>query len=185
MQNTKYSKNENKKRSSSFDITTSKFITSISQKNLIIQKKYNIELPSKVKCKIYNTNNHQTSLQNANNYIKDIPKNLNNMINMNGNINVHNTNFKNNYINIVNLINQKKEDKKDERITVQQNMIKPQMNNMLNNNYDNYLDPKDYLITMYGRVGWICCICNNFNFKTRKKCNKCQAKKTKNEARNS
>ena len=37
------------------------------------------------------------------------------------------------------------------------------------------LEPKDYLIKMFGRVGWICKQCNNFNFETRNKCNRCFA----------
>ena len=28
---------------------------------------------------------------------------------------------------------------------------------------------------MFGRLGWICRQCNNFNFETRNKCNRCQA----------
>ena len=26
---------------------------------------------------------------------------------------------------------------------------------------------------MFGRRGWICKLCNNFNYETRKKCNRC------------
>ena len=39
------------------------------------------------------------------------------------------------------------------------------------------LEPKDYLVKMFGRVGWICRQCNNFNFETRNKCNRCFAVK--------
>jgi hypothetical protein len=31
----------------------------------------------------------------------------------------------------------------------------------------------DYTIEMFGRRGWICDLCNNFNYDTRKKCNRC------------
>ena len=31
----------------------------------------------------------------------------------------------------------------------------------------------DYVIEMFGRVGWICDQCNNFNYDTRNKCNRC------------
>lgn len=31
----------------------------------------------------------------------------------------------------------------------------------------------DYLIEMFGRKGWICILCNNFNYETRVKCNRC------------
>ena len=30
---------------------------------------------------------------------------------------------------------------------------------------------------MYGRRGWICELCNNFNFDSRKKCNRCHSDK--------
>ena len=41
------------------------------------------------------------------------------------------------------------------------------------NNINCELDPKDYLIEMFGRKGWICKKCDNFNFETRNKCNRC------------
>ena len=31
----------------------------------------------------------------------------------------------------------------------------------------------EYTLEMFGRRGWICTLCNNFNYDTRKKCNKC------------
>ena len=31
----------------------------------------------------------------------------------------------------------------------------------------------DYIIEMFGRIGWICDQCNNFNYDTRNKCNRC------------
>ena len=35
----------------------------------------------------------------------------------------------------------------------------------------------EYLTEMYGRKGWICILCNNFNYQTRNKCKRCGAKK--------
>ena len=32
-------------------------------------------------------------------------------------------------------------------------------------------------IEMFGRRGWICELCNNFNYETRKKCNRCHINK--------
>jgi hypothetical protein len=32
----------------------------------------------------------------------------------------------------------------------------------------------DYTLEMYGRRGWICQNCNNFNYETRKRCNRCR-----------
>jgi hypothetical protein len=35
------------------------------------------------------------------------------------------------------------------------------------------LEKKDYIVEMFGRRGWICSLCNNFNYETRNKCNRC------------
>ena len=35
----------------------------------------------------------------------------------------------------------------------------------------------DYTLEMFGRRGWICKECNNFNYEIRKKCNKCHINK--------
>ena len=34
-------------------------------------------------------------------------------------------------------------------------------------------DNTEYLVEMFGRKGWICILCNNFNYETRVKCNRC------------
>ena len=34
-------------------------------------------------------------------------------------------------------------------------------------------DSEEYLLEMFGRKGWICKLCNNFNYETRVKCNRC------------
>ena len=38
-------------------------------------------------------------------------------------------------------------------------------------------DNGEYLLEMFGRKGWICKLCNNFNYETRFKCNRCGALK--------
>ena len=35
------------------------------------------------------------------------------------------------------------------------------------------LEKVEYLVEMFGRKGWICKLCNNFNYETRNKCNRC------------
>ena len=35
------------------------------------------------------------------------------------------------------------------------------------------IDSGEYLVEMFGRRGWICKLCNNFNYETRVKCNRC------------
>ena len=50
--------------------------------------------------------------------------------------------------------------------------------NMSNNNKQrNKKVIDDYTIEMFGRIGWICQMCNNFNYDTRKKCNRCHISK--------
>ena len=39
--------------------------------------------------------------------------------------------------------------------------------------YEQNLGNVDYLVEMFGRKGWICKLCNNFNYETRNKCNRC------------
>ena len=35
------------------------------------------------------------------------------------------------------------------------------------------LEKVEYLVEMFGRKGWVCKLCNNFNYETRIKCNRC------------
>ena len=35
------------------------------------------------------------------------------------------------------------------------------------------IEEVEYLVEMFGRKGWICRLCNNFNYETRNKCNRC------------
>ena len=35
------------------------------------------------------------------------------------------------------------------------------------------LEKKEYIVEMFGRRGWICSLCNNFNYESRNKCNRC------------
>jgi hypothetical protein len=45
-------------------------------------------------------------------------------------------------------------------------------NKTVHNNKQN-LEKVEYLVEMFGRKGWICKLCNNFNYETRTKCNRC------------
>ena len=47
--------------------------------------------------------------------------------------------------------------------------------NIKNNETNN--QKNEYLIEMFGKKGWICILCNNFNYETRIKCNRCGALK--------
>ena len=50
--------------------------------------------------------------------------------------------------------------------------------NFLNLFHKNTSNSNQYTTEMYGRKGWICSLCNNFNYSTRNKCNKCSASKS-------
>ena len=55
-----------------------------------------------------------------------------------------------------------------------------QVNSKYNNKQKKKKYSSEYIIEMFGRLGWICELCNNFNYETRKKCNRCHtAKKPK------
>jgi hypothetical protein len=58
------------------------------------------------------------------------------------------------------------QNKKKEENEIKSNKIK------LDKNGKPYKE-EDYIIEMFGRVGWICDQCNNFNYDTRNKCNRC------------
>ena len=63
------------------------------------------------------------------------------------------------------------------------NNIKPQSdiipNKFENKNKDkeNALQEEEYSTQKFGKKGWICTLCNNFNFETRIMCNRCKALK--------
>jgi hypothetical protein len=51
--------------------------------------------------------------------------------------------------------------------------------NILKNYLSKYHDRKigNFTIKMFGKTGWICQFCDNFNYQERKKCNRCHNKK--------
>jgi len=87
------------------------------------------------------------------------------------------------------------------QINLNFNHFKPQQNNLAyyysqnkfnnNNNIAENESKKrkkkiidDYTIEMFGRRGWICELCNNFNYDTRKKCNRCHINKKPKKIKN-
>ena len=49
------------------------------------------------------------------------------------------------------------------------NQNKNQSNKMLKKE----VNEEDCIIEIFGRIGWICAQCNNFNYDTKNKCNRC------------
>ena len=96
----------------------------------------------------FNSINNYNQRQNINNWMIN-----NQIIQMNNNI----TNNINNNMNINNNINNNKNNVKHKKKKTKKK-LKP---------YD------DYTLEMFGRRGWICEECNNFNYESRNKCNRC------------
>ena len=113
---------------------------------------------------------------NPNLYYSYEPKNKFSNNISNNQINVDNFNFtktvnNNNDLNLINNNNSKNntdEIQKEALISMNDDLHLHKDLNQINK-----LEPKDYLIRMFGKYGWICRICNNFNFETRNKCNRC------------
>ena len=165
--------------------------------NLNIQN-FNISKDNKNGSKEYNTSNNRLKYINSTHLNQELTK-INNhqlkFINANNNDDNEINNVKNNvqvyssnkivyYNNYINLINPKEQNKNI-------NLIKNNEMTMIhdkNKNTDNptfysippeidrdHLNPEDYLIKMFGKLGWICFFCNNFNYSTRSICNRCKA----------
>jgi len=103
------------------------------------------------------------------NLVEEIPKN-----------NLNENEFKNLIINIdyppfkPSHLNDKIEDVKKENKNsniIPKTSIIPIFDPNIDNNKKNKDD--EYLIEMFGKRGWICILCNNFNYETRIKCNRC------------
>ena len=128
---------------------------------------------------IYNNYLYNNIIINDNDFTKikndeliDIRNNNNNFNNNKTEYNMKYNNNNKNYINEYNInINPY------QNINQDNNYQYYNYNTSLNNVKENYgiiqLEPKDYLIKRFGRIGWVCSKCNNFNFETRYKCNRC------------
>lgn len=171
--------NKNKKLSNSIDkhifsnIDSRKFYTNTIQNHLSIPHTYYGYLRLNTNYRMHNKNYEQMNFINTNGQFNGkIPRNSNNM---RSNI-IYNKNYYNrNYTNLINKTNKNKDPIKDVEINIEQNEIEPLTGNMLNTNHIDNLTPDNYIIKMFNRLGWICCICRNFNFEKRRKCNRCQA----------
>jgi len=127
----------------------------VNQNLIHFNNEQNIFLPN------FQLMNNNYPLNNINMNMQNFPQaqNINNwminnqIIQMNNNLNNNmNNNINNNINNNLNNNNQKPKKKKSKK--------KPKP-------YD------DYTLEMFGRRGWICEQCNNFNYESRNKCNRC------------
>ena len=133
-----------------FDSNSNIYPNLVSQNLINFNNEQNLFLPNfqLINNNTFNSINNYNQRQNINNWMIN-----NQIIQMNNNI----TNNINNNMNINNNINNNKNNVKHKKKKTKKK-LKP---------YD------DYTLEMFGRRGWICEECNNFNYESRNKCNRC------------
>ena len=114
-------------------------------------------------------NQEKEDTNKINSFSKEVISNIN--VNSNDNkfqnfiININCPSFKpSNYKN-----NENNNDKSEESNTIS--------NRVENKNKGDSLEEEEFSTQMFGKKGWICVLCNNFNFEARIKCNRCKALK--------
>ena len=126
-----------------------------------------------------NENDKNKTIGSFSNLEKEDPKKINAFskeVISNINLNSNNNKFQNLIINIncpsfkpSNYKNSENNNVKSESNTIS--------NKVENKNNGNDLEEEEYITQMFGKKGWFCILCNNFNFETRIKCNRCKALK--------
>ena len=145
--------------------------------SLLNQRKANIQFNNSINNYVNNSRQgfKNLSFLNVNNNIinytasqSNIDNRIFNPSNFNQYINNNQSNIVNNYINL-------SQTQKSEIIKSNENILNLEKNiRSINHPEDNcLLEPEEYLIKMFGRIGWVCILCDNFNYETRYKCNKC------------
>ena len=142
--------NYNNNQYNFFDSNNNIYPNLVSQNLINFNNEQNLFLPNfqLINNNTFNSINNYNQRQNINNWMIN-----NQIIQMNNNI----TNNINNNMNINNNINNNKNNVKHKKKKTKKK-LKP---------YD------DYILEMFGRRGWICEECNNFNYESRNKCNRC------------
>ena len=142
--------NYNNNQYNFFDSNSNIYPNLVSQNLINFNNEQNLFLPNfqLINNNNFNSINNYNQRQNINNWMIN-----NQIIQMNNNI----TNNINNNMNINNNINNNKNNVKHKKKKTKKK-LKP---------YD------DYTLEMFGRRGWICEECNNFNYESRNKCNRC------------
>ena len=142
--------NYNNNQYNFFDSNNNIYPNLVSQNLINFNNEQNLFLPNfqLINNNTFNSINNYNQRQNINNWMIN-----NQIIQMNNNI----TNNINNNMNINNNTNHNKNNVKHKKKKTKKK-LKP---------YD------DYTLEMFGRRGWICEECNNFNYESRNKCNRC------------
>ena len=129
--------------------------------------------------------NNQCTTENINQYFKN-----NKNINKNNNINNRKYSFTennsqyyfdNNNLNPLNFLHYsagfEKNSSNNNNNNNNNNVNEPSTKPKKNKKKKKSKEEEEYLTEMFGRRGWICEQCNNFNYETRNKCNRCQVPK--------
>ena len=152
---------------------------SLNNMNLLNRKKAEVQFNNYVNNNVQEIKNGKfTNFNNNLNYISNSKNNVINFIKYEPNIDnppffPSNFNKNNTELNTVNNNKDLSELKKSEIIKNPENSINLKKDNQSKNESEDNLQPEEYLVKMYGRIGWICLYCDNFNYETRYKCNKC------------
>ena len=160
-----------------------------SSKNFVLKNKMNFIAKNQFNNNnIYNVNYINNCINKKNNMFKyDINNEYNNFNNlfinksMNFNYNLLNKSYSyfnnNDLFKINNNINNSKAKPKEFFVKIsEESSIKDKGTDLSKDN--NKFNVDDSLVIMFGRRGWVCQFCNNFNYETRIKCNRCGIKKT-------
>ena len=91
--------------------------------------------------------------------------------------NINQNNMTINFINNLNFLNPSPNPIFNSMNMINNNNFITMFNNNNNNNNNNNHN-NQYNIEMYGKKGWICLFCNNFNYESRNKCNRCKKSKS-------
>ena len=170
--NLSYIKTSNINKNININMKNNFFINNFQEKtiNFIYNNSKNVNKRNKTSGSFNNLANEDTKKINtfskeviSNNNLNSIfePKNKSNLI-----ININCPSFKPSNFN-----NEENND-----IISESNIISNKCENK-NKGKENDLTEEEYSVEMFGKKGWICVLCNNFNFETRVKCNRCKALK--------
>ena len=119
----------------------------------------------------YENNNSQNNDNNINNEIKYDIKENNSIKDKNNEQNFINNNALN--VEIKNINNVEEEDK----IKLEMQIMQFENENEKANEKENEMEKEKYVFEKFGKMGWECEKCSNFNFESRTICNRCEAPK--------
>jgi hypothetical protein len=143
-------------------------------------KKSNFIYNNKKENKVSESNKNLTNEEEGK--INAFPKTEINNNNLNSNFEPNSKSNNNEFKNLIVNINcpsfkpSNFNNKEIKNIISESNTISNKIENK-NRDKENGLTEDEYSIKMFGKNGWICVLCNNFNYETRTRCNRCKSLK--------